>query len=68
MLERAEAWGALVLRDEEIGVNYFTFSATPAASQLAADKTARIFKGCTFSCLITGAAQRFELSGTLEFV
>lgn len=68
VLELAESWGAVVLRDKTTGVNHFTFTATPAASQLAADKAARIFAGCEFGCLITGAAQRFELSGTLSFV
>ena len=64
--ESAERWGALLLRDGE--TDYFNFSFTPAASQLAADKAARIFRGCEFSCLITGAAQQFVLNGTLEFV
>jgi hypothetical protein len=66
ILELAESWGAVMLRDGE--TNYFTFSATPAASQTAGDKAARIFRGCEFSCVITGAAQQFLLDGTLTFV
>lgn len=66
VLELAESWGAVMLRDGE--TNYFTFSATPAAAQTAADKAARIFRGCEFSCVITGAAQQFPLDGTLTFV
>jgi len=62
----AESWGALLLQDGD--TTYFSFSATPASAQLAADKTARIFRGCEFSCVITGAAQSFPLSGTLTFV
>ena len=68
VLELAEGWGALILRDKETGEQYFTFSATKAAAQTAGNKAARIFAGCEFGCLITGAAQRFTLTGTLRFV
>jgi hypothetical protein len=67
VLATAEAWGALILTDTD-GTTDFPFSATPAAAQLTADKTARLFRGVVFGCLITGAAQRFVLAGTLSFV
>jgi hypothetical protein len=68
VLELAESWGAVLLLDEETGIDYFTFSATPAASQTAANRLARLFAGCEFGCVITGAAQRFALAGILSFV
>ena len=68
ILALAEKWGALILFDKESGINYFTFSATKAAAQTAGNKAARIFAGCEFGCLVTGAAQQFRLTGTLSFV
>jgi len=68
ILETAARWGAVMLVDPDTGENYFTFSAIPAASQTAGDKLARLFAGCEFSCIITGAVQSYTLAGTLSFV
>jgi len=68
ILELAAAWGAVMIVDPDTGENYFTFSATPASAQSAADKAARLFAGCEFSCILTGAVQSYELAGTLSFV
>ncbi len=67
VLGQAAGWGAVVLLDEETGVDHFTFSHIKAANQLAADRAARNFAGVTFGCLITGATQTYELSGVLSF-
>jgi len=63
----SDEWGAIKLMDEETGESYFTFTWTAAASQTAADQLARIFRGIEWSCLITGAAQQFLMSGILNF-
>ena len=68
ILESAESWGAVMLRDPETGENYFNFSATPAASQTAANKAARHFAGCEFSCKILNEVASFDVAGTLSFV
>jgi hypothetical protein len=64
----SDEWGAILLRDADTGEDYFTFTWTPASAQTAADQLARIFRGVEWSCLITGAAQQFVLSGILNFV
>ena len=68
ILEQAGSWGAVVLLDEETGIQHFTFSFIPAAGQTAAARAARNFQGVNFGCLITGANQTYELAGTLNFV
>jgi hypothetical protein len=68
ILATAEGWGAVQLRDPVTGENYFSFSYTDAAAQTSGNRLARIFAGINFGCVITGAAQRFVVRGTLNFV
>lgn len=58
----AEGWGGVVLKGKD-GVDHFSYSYTPAASQLTSDKLARVFRGVRFGCLLAGAVQLYKLEG-----
>jgi hypothetical protein len=66
VLEIAAGWGGVTLKDPATGVDYFSFSYTPASSQLAADKALRIFRGVRFGCRLNGAVQQYLLEGYLN--